>query len=127
MFLLVFTIKPLNTLVIGEEAAGLLGIPVKLVRIILIFITAILTGLITAYCGPIAFVGLAVPNLVKLLFKTQNHSTLILGSFVFGILFMLFSDWLVQFLWSEIHLPLNAITSLIGAPFVILLILRKLA
>lgn len=127
LFLLVFTIKPLNTLVIGEEAAGLLGIPVKLVRIILIFITAILTGLITAYCGPIAFVGLAVPNLVKLLFKTQNHSTLILGSFIFGILFMLFSDWLVQFLWSEIHLPLNAITSLIGAPFVILLILRKLA
>lgn len=127
LFLLVFTIKPLNTLVIGEEAAGLLGIPVKLIRIILIFITAILTGLITAYCGPIAFVGLAVPNLVKLLFKTQNHSTLILGSFVFGILFMLFSDWLVQFLWSEIHLPLNAITSLIGAPFVILLILRKLA
>jgi len=94
---------------------------------VLIFITAILTGLITAYCGPIAFVGLAVPNLVKLLFKTQNHKMLILGSFVFGILFLLLSDWLVQLLWSDIHLPLNAVTSLIGAPFVILIILKKLA
>jgi iron complex transport system permease protein len=127
LVLIVLMIKPLNTLVLGENDAGLLGVPVRLIRIILIFITAILTGVITAYCGPIAFIGLAVPNLVKLLFKTQNHSTLITGSFIFGILFMLFSDWLVQFLWNDIHLPLNAITSLIGAPFVVLLIIRKLA
>lgn len=127
LILLIFTIKPLNAIVIGEEQAAILGVRVKVVRIVLIFITAILTGLITAYCGPIAFVGLAVPNLVKLLFKTQNHKMLILGSFVFGILFLLLSDWLVQLLWSDIHLPLNAVTSLIGAPFVILIILKKLA
>ena len=83
LILLIFTIKPLNAIVIGEEQAAILGVRVKVVRIVLIFITAILTGLITAYCGPIAFVGLAVPNLVKLLFKTQNHKMLILGSFVF--------------------------------------------
>ena len=127
LILLIFTIKPLNAIVIGEEQAAILGVRVKVVRIVLIFITAILTGLITAYCGPIAFFGLAVPNLVKLLFKTQNHKMLILGSFVFGILFLLLSDWLVQLLWSDIHLPLNAVTSLIGAPFVILIILKKLA
>ena len=127
LLILVFAIKPLNAIVIGEEQAALLGVPVKLMRIVLIFITAILTGLITAYCGPIAFVGLAVPNLVKLLFKTQNHKTLLVGSFIFGILFLLFSDWLVQLLWGDIHLPLNAVTSLIGAPFVILIILKKLA
>ena len=127
LILLIFTIKPLNAIVIGEEQAAILGVRVKVVRIVLIFITAILTGLITAYCGPIAFVVLAVPNLVKLLFKTQNHKMLILGSFVFGILFLLLSDWLVQLLWSDIHLPLNAVTSLIGAPFVILIILKKLA
>ena len=127
LILLIFTIKPLNAIVIGEEQAAILGVRVKVVRIVLIFITAILTGLITAYCGQIAFVGLAVPNLVKLLFKTQNHKMLILGSFVFGILFLLLSDWLVQLLWSDIHLPLNAVTSLIGAHFVILIILKKLA
>ena len=127
LLILVFAIKPLNAIVIGEGQAALLGVPVKFMRIVLIFITAILTGLITAYCGPIAFVGLAVPNLVKLLFKTQNHKTLLVGSFIFGILFLLFSDWLVQLLWGDIHLPLNAVTSLIGAPFVILIILKKLA
>jgi iron complex transport system permease protein len=125
--LLVFTIKPLNTLVIGEEQASLLGLPVKRIRIVLILITALFTGLITAYCGPIAFVGLAVPNLVKMIFKTQNHKILLLGSGLLGVFFLLLSDWLVQFLWDSIHLPLNAITSLIGAPFVIVIILKRLA
>lgn len=127
LILLIFTIKPLNALVIGESQAALLGIPVRFIRILLIFITAILTGLITAYCGPIAFVGIAVPNVVKLLFKTQNHIVLILGSMIFGVIFLLFSDWLVQLLWSSIHLPINAVTSLIGAPFVIFIIIKKLA
>ena len=122
-----FVVKSLNALVLGENQALMLGIKVKYIRIILIGITAILTGLITAFCGPIAFVGLAVPNLVKLLFKTQSHSTLLLGCLLMGSIFLLICDIFVQLLESTIHVPINALTSIIGAPFVIVIVLKRLA
>lgn len=120
-------IRLLNAMTLGSDNASMLGINVKNVRIVVIVITAILTGLITAYCGPIAFVGLAVPNLVKILFKTQNHLVLIVGTLFVGAIFMLMCDVIVQLLDGYIHLPINAITSMIGAPFVIFIILKKLA
>ena len=122
-----FVIKPLNALVLGENQALMLGIQIKYVRLFLIIITAILTGLITAFCGPIAFVGLAVPNLVKLLFKTQSHSVLLLGCLLIGSVFLLLCDILVQLLESTVHIPINALTSIIGAPFVIVIVLKRLA
>ena len=122
-----FVIKPLNTLILGESQALMLGFHIKYVRLILIVITAILTGLITAFCGPIAFVGLAVPNLVKLVFKTQSHSSLLLGCFLIGSVFLLLCDILVQLLESSVHIPINALTSIIGAPFVIVIVLKRLA
>jgi len=120
-------IKPLNTLVIGEDEAILLGINYKAVRLLIISITALLTGLITALCGPIAFVGLAVPNLVRILIKTQNHFTLIFASVFIGGAFILICDILIQLLENTIHIPINALTSLIGAPFVVLIVLKRLA
>jgi len=120
-------IKPLNTLVIGEDEAILLGINYKAVRLFIVSITALLTGLITALCGPIAFVGLAVPNLVRILIKTQNHFTLIFASVFIGGAFILICDILIQLLENTIHIPINALTSLIGAPFVVLIVLKRLA
>lgn len=122
-----FVVKSLNALVLGESQALMLGIKVKYIRIILIAITALLTGLITAFCGPIAFVGLAVPNLVKLLFKTQSHQTLLIGCLLTGSVFLLVCDIFVQLLESTIHIPINALTSIIGAPFVIVIVLKRLA
>lgn len=120
-------VKSLNTLVIGEDQALMLGISIRFVRIILIGITAVLSGLITAFCGPIAFVGLAVPNIVKLLFKTQSHFILLLGCFLIGSIFLITCDSVVQLFEATIHIPLNAVTSIIGAPFVIVIVLKRLA
>lgn len=119
-------IRSLNALALGNENASQLGINVKQIRIIIILVTALLTGVITAFCGPIAFIGLAVPNLTKILFKTQNHLTLIIGCVLIGSIFMLLCDIIIQSLDSYIHLPINALTSLIGAPFVIFIILKRL-
>lgn len=120
-------IKPLNALVLGERDARLLGIRVSTVRLLIIAITALLTGLITAYCGPIAFVGLAIPNLVRILFRTQQHGILLIASTLIGALFLLLSDSILQLLESTIYIPINAFTSLIGAPFVVYIVLKRLA
>ncbi len=119
-------IKPLNLLVLGQEQARLLGINYRLVRLLIISITALLTGLITAFCGPIAFVGLAVPNLVRMLMKTQHHGILILACGMFGALFVLVCDICIQLLENKVNIPINVFTSVVGAPIVVLLILRKL-
>lgn len=120
-------IKPLNILVIGENEAKLLGINYKTTRLLIILITAILTGIITAHCGPIAFVGLAVPNMIKILFKTQNHLVLLLSTIVFGSIFLLSCDIVIQLFEESINIPINAITSIIGAPFIVLIVLKRLA
>lgn len=119
-------IKPLNTIVLGEEAATILGIHVKQARVLIIIVTALFAGLVTAYCGPIAFVGLAIPNLCRILFKTQDHLILLIANLLLGSLFMLFCDILVQQLESELVIPINVITSIIGAPFIMFIILKKL-
>ncbi len=122
-----FIIKPLNAFVLGETEAELLGISIRKIRLLIIIFTALLTGLITAYCGPIAFIGLAVPNLVKIIFKTQDHKILLPASLVFGAVFLVFCDIIVQLTVEWIPLPINAVTSLIGAPMVIYFIVKRIA
>jgi iron complex transport system permease protein len=119
------TVKPLNALVLGERSAHHLGIHLKKTRILLISITALLTGITTAYCGPLAFVGLAVPNLTKMLFRTQNHRLLLPGNLLIGALFMVLADALIQLLEPVILIPINALTSLVGAPFVLYIVFKK--
>jgi iron complex transport system permease protein len=118
-------IRSLNALVLGQENALMLGISVRNVRVFVILVASILTGLITAFCGPIAFIGMAVPNLVKLIFKTQKHQILIIGTILIGALFLLICDSLVQLTSATMLLPINAVTSMIGAPFVIYIILKR--
>jgi len=121
-----FIVKPLNILILGESEAKLLGINIQKTRLIIIAITAVLTGLVTAFCGPIAFVGLAVPNLVRILFKTQNHKVLVFASLLFGGIFILLCDIFIQVLEPYFMLPINVLTSVIGAPLVIFFILKRI-
>lgn len=122
----IFLLKPMNVLVLGEKSTELLGLNIQMVRIFTIIITALFTGVVTAFCGPIAFVGLAVPNLTKTIFRTQNHSILFVGNFLIGALFLLISDTIIQLLEGTIQLPINAFTSLVGAPFIIYIVLKRL-
>lgn len=118
-------VKPLNLLLLGDKSASLLGINVKKVRVLIVLTTAILTGVITAFCGPIAFVGLVVPNMVKLIYKTTNHYHLMIGSVLGGALLIVICDIAMQLLMPYLNLPLNALTALIGAPVVMWIIMRK--
>jgi len=122
---LVWLIKPLNLLVIGEKPTQILGVQLKSFRILIIIVTAIFAGLITAFCGPISFIGLAVPNMVKLLYKTQNHLLLLIGCALAGACTLLLCDLIIQWTEDLLLLPLNGVTALIGSPFVIWIILKK--
>lgn len=125
LLLSLFSIKPLNALLLGENYARSLGINFKKTRLIIILATSILAGSITAYAGPIAFIGLAVPHIAKLLFQTSNHSILFWSTLLLGAAIMLVCDVVSQMPGLDITLPINAITSLLGAPIVIWLLVRK--
>lgn len=118
-------IKPLNSFLLGENYAKSLGINIKKSRIIIILITSLLTGVITAFSGPIAFVGLAVPHIARMFFTTSNHKILIPATAIIGAIILLICDAIAQLPTSEFTLPINAITSLFGAPVVIWLLMRK--
>ena len=121
----VFSIKPLNALLLGENYARSLGINYNKTKYVILFTTSILAGSITAFVGPIAFIGLAVPHIAKLVFQTSNHKILFWSTLLFGALIMLICDSITQIPGTEIVLPINAITSIFGAPIVIWLLVRK--
>ena len=121
----IFSIKSLNALLLGENYAKSLGINFKKSRFIIILATSILSGSITAFAGPIAFIGLAVPHIAKIIFKTSNHYILFVATILFGAITMLVCDIFSHIPGTEITLPINAITSIIGAPIVIYLFLNK--
>ena len=117
--------KSLNALLLSENYARSMGINIKSSRFWIIISTSLLAGSITAFCGPIAFIGIAIPHLTRLLFNTSNHKTLIPAVAMSGIIVMLICDMISQIPGSEHVLPINAITSLLGAPVVIWVILRR--
>ncbi|WP_417444791.1 FecCD family ABC transporter permease [Joostella sp.] len=118
-------LKPLNAFLLGENYAQSMGVQLKKSRYLIIIATSILAGSITAFAGPIAFIGLAVPHLTRQLFNTQNHHILLPATILFGAILMLICDTIAQLPTSEYSLPINAITSIIGAPVVIWLLVRK--
>lgn len=119
------SIKSLNTFLLGENYAKSLGLNIKKSRLIIIIATSLLAGTITAFAGPIAFIGLAIPHLTRQVFNTSNHKILLPAVFLFGAIVMLICDSIAQLPNSDFTLPINAITSLIGAPVVIWLLVRK--
>ena len=132
LFLIVITglligtvsVKSLNAWLLGDNYARSIGIKLSQSRLLIILSTAILTGGVTAFCGPIAFVGLAVPHLTKLIIKTHNHRILLPAVTISGAILMLFCDIIAQLPGSSYVLPINAITALIGAPVVIWIVLK---
>ena len=125
LLLSMVSIKPLNTLLLGENYAKSLGLNYAKARFIIILATSILAGSITAFAGPIAFVGLAVPHIAKLVFQTSNHLILFWSTLLFGAMIMLVCDSISQLPNSAMVIPINAITSILGAPIVIWLLIRK--
>lgn len=123
--LLIFSqLKALNLWMLGENYAFSSGIRVTRARLMLVLAGSLLTGVVTAFCGPIAFVGIAVPHLVRLVLPTSHHGWLLPGVMLTGALLLLICDILIQLPGQAQYLPLNAITSLIGAPIVMWVVLR---
>ncbi len=121
----VLSIKALNALLLGESYAQSLGVNLKKARYLVIIATGALAGGITAFAGPIAFVGLAVPHLARQLFDTNDHKVLLPAVIIYGAILMLLCDVVAQLPGSASVLPINAITSILGAPVVIWLLIRR--
>lgn len=117
--------KSLNSLLLGDHYAQTLGVSLQKSRFIILIATSILAGSLTAFVGPIAFVGLAVPHLIRQWFTASNHWILMPACILGGAVLMLFCDTLAQMPFFQFTLPINAITSIIGAPIVIWLLIRK--
>lgn len=117
--------KSLNTLLLGENYAVSMGLNITKYRMLIILNTAVLAGSVTAFCGPVAFIGIALPHLARMLFSTSDHLYLTPIVILFGGILMLIFDMIAQLPGMEATLPINAVTALFGAPFVIYLLLRK--
>ncbi|MBS9389681.1 MAG: iron ABC transporter permease [Dolichospermum sp. WA123] len=117
--------KSLNALLLGESYARSLGLTVQKTRFSVISSASILAGAITAFCGPIAFLGVAIPHLCRSLFNTSDHRILIPSVIIMGAILALFADLVSQILINKMVLPLNAITALIGTPVVTWVILQR--
>jgi iron complex transport system permease protein len=122
----VFAIKNLNSLMLGETYAQSLGVSLKKSRYLIVMSSSLLAGATTAFVGPIGFIGLAAPHLIRLLIpSTRDHKIILPAVFLGGALLLLICDSISQLPGSAAVLPINGITSLIGAPLIIFLILRQ--
>ncbi len=117
--------KPLNALLLGESYAATMGVSVARARLVVLSATALMAGAVTAFCGPIGFLGVAVPHLVRGLFRAADHRLLIPASALAGALVALAADLVAQLPGSQAVLPLNAVTALIGAPVIAAVVLRR--
>lgn len=121
----IFLIKPLNIMLLGTQYAESLGINIRQMRNLLLVTVGLLTAVTTAFCGPISFIGLAIPHISRLLFHTDNHQILLPGTVLTGAVIALFCN-LICYLPGELGIiPLNAVTPLIGAPVIIYVIIKR--
>jgi iron complex transport system permease protein len=119
------TVKQLNALLLGENYARSIGLNLDKARFTSIAATCILAGTVTAFCGPIGFIGIAIPHLARIILRTADHKVLIPGTIVIGGTVMLVSDIISQLPGSESVLPVNSVTALIGIPVVTWVIFRN--
>lgn len=115
--------KPLNAMLLGDEQARAMGVDVVRVRSIAIWTTGLLGGTITAFCGPVAFLGLAVPHVARAFVRSADHRLLMPASILLGAALALGCDLVVRTAWTGVLLPLNAVTSLLGIPVVLWVLL----
>lgn len=117
--------KPLNSLLLGEAYARTLGVRIKRTKFLIILSSCILVAVCTAFVGPIAFVGLAIPHITRIIYKTTNHFVLFVGNLLNGALILVLCDVISQLPGEQMVLPINAVTSILGAPLVIYLMLKQ--
>ena len=121
----IFLIKPLNIMLLGTQYAESLGINIRQIRNLLLVTVGLLTAVTTAFCGPISFIGLAIPHISRLLFRTDNHQILLPGTVLTGAVIALFCN-LICYLPGDLGIiPLNAVTPLLGAPIIIYVIVKR--
>lgn len=117
--------KPLNAYLLGEAYAQSLGVNIKLTRTLIIISSSILTGVVTAFCGTIGFIGIAIPHVCRGLLNSSDHRRLIPAAILLGGISTLIADIIAQMPGTQQTLPINVVTSLIGAPIVIWILIRK--
>ena len=117
----VATIKPMNMLLAGERYAASMGLNISQTRTLILASTTLLAGTITAFCGPVGFVGIAVPHIARMLFRSADHRTLLPATILSGVVMMLVGDILAKYF----VLPINTITALMGIPIVVYIVTRK--
>lgn len=121
LILAILSVKPLNQLLLGEDYAITMGLNIKRSRFLLFLSTTLLAGTITAFCGPIGFIGLAMPHVTRLFFDTSDHRILVPANILTGAVIMILCD-IISKVWI---LPINAITSLLGIPIIIYIVIRN--
>ncbi len=117
----VATIKPMNMLLAGERYAASMGLNISRTRTLVLLSTTLLAGTVTAFCGPIGFVGIAVPHIARMLFRSADHRILLPGTILAGVVMLLVGDIVAKYF----ALPINTITALMGIPIVIYIVTRK--
>ena len=121
-----FTLMPaLSVMVLGDDVAATLGVQTKKVSLQLMVCTGLLSGIATAYCGPVAFIGMAIPNASRLLFKTADFRMLMLVNALMGACMALISDVIASLEIFGMHIPVNVCTALLGGPFILYILLKK--
>jgi iron complex transport system permease protein len=126
LLLVVFALsKPLNALLLGEEYALSMGINVRWFRVAILLCSCALAGMITALAGPVAFIGLAVPHMARMVFSSSDNRLLIPGALLLGALVTSGCDCIARSILAPVELPLSAITAFFGAPIVISLLMKK--
>jgi iron complex transport system permease protein len=117
--------KALNALLLGENYARSMGLTVSRIRLLIMASTSLLTGSITAFCGPIGFIGIAIPHITRSLLGTSDHRILTPATCLVGTVLMLVCDIIAQMPGTQVNLPINVVTSLLGAPVVIWIIISR--
>jgi len=121
----IFLIKLLNAMQLGENYASSIGLNIRSARVLVFICSSILAGSVTAFCGPIGFIGIAIPHIVRNVFRTSDHKVLVPGSILAGGAVMALCDIISQLPGSESVIPVNSVTALIGIPVVIWIVIRN--
>ncbi len=120
-----FMSKPLNTMLLGEKYAQSMGISINKFRFLMVLVSSVLTAVVTAFAGPVSFIGLAVPHIVRISFKTSNNRVIIPAACIYGAIMTGLCDLISRIILAPTEIPIGAITSIIGAPMVVFLLVRK--
>ncbi len=121
----VYNIKDLNALLLGEQYAEALGLDIKRIKIRILLATTLLAGSVTAFCGPIGFIGIAVPHITRSIYRDANHKVLVPGTLLTGAAMMLLADILSQLPGSGSVIPINTVAALLGIPVILSIILKN--